>query len=254
MINPDAEVERLRWFLRGSTQIEDQFINEICDMASSEMGEIILEIVDNAVAEAIDYAAEIGCHEFIEEIDVIDSGNSYRIHTTTGKTNFSVPEFPMKESLLKNADVTADGKRYKVIPVGAPSPTPRPNFTSSFQVQQARQSLIQEARESMKDDPGQRRSSWSKSLTENYRSRLEASVQRRKQFYSKQRKQIKSDISKQVEFRTITEGTPDDMWVRPARELDMTGFLMDLNSRIESTMDQTIRTVADQYIEQFRGY
>jgi hypothetical protein len=220
MINPDAEVERLRWFLRGNTQIDNQFIDEICDTASR----------------------------------VIDSGNSYRIHTTTGKTNFSVPEFPMKESLLKNAETTADGKRYKVIPVGAPSSSPRPNFTSSFQVQQARQSLIQEARESMKDDPEQRRSVWSKSLTENYRSRLDASIQRRKEFYSKQRSQIKADIQKKVEFRTVTEDTPDDAWVRPARELDMTGFLMDLNSRIESTMDQTVRTVADQYIDQFRGF
>jgi hypothetical protein len=254
MINPDAEVERLRWFLRGNTQIDNLMIDEICSVASKEMGEIILEIVDNAVAEAIDYAAEIGCHEFIEEIDVIDSGNCYRIHTTTGKTNFSVPEFPMKDSLLKNADVTADGKKYKVIPIGAPSSAPRPNFTSSFQVQQARQNLIQEARESMKDDPGQRRSTWSKSLTENYRSRLEASVQRRKQFYSDQRKQLKADIGRKTEFRTITEDTPDDSWVRPARELDMTGFLMDLNSRIESTMDQTVKTVVDQYMDQFGGF
>jgi phage FluMu gp28-like protein len=249
VINPDTEIERLRWFLVGNTDIERFFIDDLCDLAAKEINEIILEIVDDAVAEAIDYASEIGCPEFIEELDVIDSGDSYRIHTISGKTDFSVPEFPMKNSLLKNAETSEDGKKYKVIPVGAPSNNPRPNFTSSFQVQQARQSLIRDARDSLKNNPSDRRSEWSKSMTDNYRHRLRSNIQQRKQFYSEQRSSIKKDIA----FRTVTEDTPDEAWVRPARELDMTGFLMDLNGRIEMNMNQHITSVIDTYMNEFRS-
>ena len=217
-----------------------------------EMNEVILEIVDNAVAEAVEQAIELGADNFVEELDVTESGGSWRIITVSGKTDFSVPEFPMKESLLKNAKVGKNGKRSKVIPVGKPSKAPA-IITSTFQVQQERQRVVAAAKESLQGSAGRDRAGWTGSMVSDYKTRLARNVQQRKDFYSGRRSSIKKQIQEETSFRTITDDTPDESWVRPARELDMTGFLMELNSRIEGSIDMMVTTIAEQYMDQFRS-
>lgn len=258
MINPDIEISRLRNYLdqRG---IDLDFIDSICDEASAEINDIILEVVDNAVSECIDHAADIGCHDFIEEMDIIQAGGSYRIHTISGKTDYTEPEFPMKDSLLKNAKVSKDGKRYKVIPIGASNPSSdksatRPAMTSSFQAQRERQSLVDSARAALKEDADSGSSAWATSMTDQYRSRLAAGVEQRKQFYSARRDAIKKDITQsKPEFRVVSEDSPDDSWVRPRKELDMTAFLMEMNSRIEDNIEHNVSKVVNTYMDSFRS-
>lgn len=58
---------------------------------------------------------------FVEEVTAVRNGDSYRITTDSGRTDFSIPSFPMLPNLLKNAKVAKDGSRYKVIPIAEKS-------------------------------------------------------------------------------------------------------------------------------------
>lgn len=254
MINVTTEINRLRWKLQ-SQDIPYQRIDQICDSAAAEIDEIIAETVDNAVARAIEYAADIGAEQFVEELQIIEVGGSYQVHTISGRTDFSVPEIPNKENLLRNAKVGKDGIRSRVIPIGGKSGKKPTMPTSSFSADRQRQQVIDTARDAVQSNSGNWTSSVN-SMTDSFKERLNRNIEQRKAFYSSRRSEIKDSIIKdrsQVEFRTVSDRSPDDSWVIPARELDMTGFLMGLNRDIESTIDTAVISIVDEYSRDFQG-
>ncbi len=54
------------------------------------------------------------------------------------------------------------------------------------------------------------------------------------------------------EFRTVTEDMdPNTEWVIPAKEMDMTGFLMDVNRRMEDTIQEVVVYIVNSYEQEF---
>src|SRR5687768_16788256 len=143
MINPDAEINRLRYYLTQKNWLPHE-VDQICDLVSRDVNEVILDIVASAVADATEYAESIGASEFIDEMDVIEVGGSFMVTTISGKLDYSQPEKQMLPHLLKNAKTSADGSRYRVIPVGGKKTETIP--ANIFSVLQDRQSRLREAR------------------------------------------------------------------------------------------------------------
>ena len=68
---------------------------------------------------------------------------------------------------------------------------------------------------------------------------------------SRPRSEIQSPIKK-PEFRTASEKQdPDTTWVIPAKEMDMTGYLMDMNKRIQENIYQSVAFIVESYEKEF---
>jgi hypothetical protein len=58
--------------------------------------------------------------------------------------------------------------------------------------------------------------------------------------------------TKDITFRTASsEQDPETDWVYPAKELDLTGYIMDLNSRMSDTMSDVVPKLIETYIEEY---
>ena len=78
MVNPDAELHRLRYTLSNSGWSIGE-IDQIVDEASRDVNELILDIVSNAVAQATDYAQDIGAEEFMCDLINLEHAFDYNI-------------------------------------------------------------------------------------------------------------------------------------------------------------------------------
>jgi hypothetical protein len=243
MINPDAEIARLRNYLMNRNWLSHE-ADEICDLASRDINEIILDIISNAVAEATEHAEELGATEFIEDINVVEIGGGFIITTHSGKTDFSQPERQMLHDLTKNGEISEDGHKYKVIPVGTSKrEISRP--TSIFEQLQQSQREQAEARASLLENNMDNRSARAQHMASHFRS----IISKRLNDIHGARSQRTSE---KPEFRTAsTKQDPAVSWVIPAKEMDMTGFLMDMNKRIEDTISDSIILIIDSYEKEF---
>jgi hypothetical protein len=265
MINPDAEINRLRSFLgqRGWMQSE---IDEICDLVANDINEVILDIVSNAIAETTDYALDIGAEEFIEDIDIIDTGSGYMISTISGKTDYSVPEMKMLPDLVKNGEVSADGDRYRVIPIGGRSSDNRDDNAqegistvgrNKFENRQARDiftmlqqkdATLQQARRNINQNALNNRSQRAQALASHWRDVIKSRTQQHTS--SVQSKRAGQDAN--PEFRTASEKQdPQTQWVIPAKEMDMTGYIMDMNKRIQDGIYESVMFIISSYEKEF---
>ena len=244
MISPDAEVSRLRSYLT-SLGVSYRDIDTVCDAAASDINEAILTIVSDAMTDAVAYAVDRDIDEFIEDIDVQDYGGMYQIITKSGKTDYSVPERQMLNSLLKNADVAPDGTRYKRIPIGGSTSEKRTMGKNIFDDQRELQSRIADARASLRENLRDNKSSRSNSMTETFRKMVRENMAKRKQFYTAPRDKTSTGTP---EIRTVTDKMdPETQWVIPAKDMDMTGYLVDINNRIQQEIYQTVTTIVTEY-------
>ena len=197
------------------------------------------------MVEAAQYAAEIGADEFIDDVDVAEIGGSYNIITRSGQTNYSQPEVKNLPNLLKNGKVAADGSRYKVIPLNDNSSSKRMG-NSIFEDQQALQSKIQAARESLRNNLRIGSSPRTNQMTERFREMIRQNMPARESFFSLNK--VKQNSTVKPRFATASsKQDPATSWVIPARELDMTGYLMDINSRIQQNIYDTVSTIVNEY-------
>jgi hypothetical protein len=243
MINPDVEIANLRHYLNGRGWLPQE-IEDILDLASRDMNEVILDVVSNAVAEATEYAEDLGAAEFIEDIDVVEIGGGWMITTHSGKTDFSVPERKMLPDLVKNGKVSKDGNRYQVIPIGGKKEITQPkDLFSTMRQQQVEQ---REARASLLDKSIDQRSARAQQMASHFRSIINRRL-------SDQHTGRKITVpTGDVVFKTASEKQDiNTQWVSPAIERDMTGFLMDMNKRIDDTIDSSIRFIAESYEKEF---
>jgi hypothetical protein len=235
-MTPDSELHRLRGVLYNSDWEIDE-IEEIMDQASKDVNEMILDIVENAVAEAVDYAQELGAEKFIEDIDIIEGGGYFRISTVSGITDYSTPKRQMLPSLLK-------GQESRVIPVGGKKET---IYGDIFSVMKDRQKQIDEARASLIENNLDRRSNRANQLAGQFKSILQRNL-----VAKRTERKVNISSSQDIEFRTASiKQDPDESWVYPAKELDMTGFLMDLNSRMITILDSAVSDLIDNYIKAY---
>ena len=175
MINPDAEIAKLRYYLDDRGWLPQE-IEEVLDLASRDINETILDVISNAVAETTDYALDMGAEEFVEDITVVEIGTGFMITTQSGQTNYSTPERQMLHDLTKNGKVSEDGHRYKVIPVGGKRSINRP--TNIFGQMQEQQREQQDARASLLESNMDKRTAKAQHMAGHFRSiissRLEA--------------------------------------------------------------------------------
>jgi hypothetical protein len=245
MINPDAEVNRLRSYLSQRSWMPSE-IDEICDLASNDINEIILDIVSNAVAEATDYAIELGAEDFVEDLDVLEIGGGFMIGTRSGKTDYSTPEIKMLPDLVKNGDISEDGNRYKVIPIGKESTARQPR--DIFSVLRSRDSMLQEARRNLNQQALDKRSARAQQMAGHWRDIVARKMQERVAVV----KPKETTTIKKPEFKTASEKQdPETQWVIPAKEMDMTGFLMDINKRIQDSIYSSVMYIVDSYEKEF---
>ena len=241
MVNPDAEINRLRSLLM-SRRADFSTIDAVCDAASKDINEAILDIVSNGMSEAAEYATELGIDEFISDMDIVNVGGSYQVITTSGKTDFSTPPIPMLPHLLKNAKTAKDGSRYKVIPIGGESGK-RTMGRSIFEDQRALQGKIQQAREALRDSLNLNQQQRSGAMIDKFRDMVRSNLPTRQSFYSRTNTRRTNP-----EFRTASSKQDSTtQWVIPAKELDMTGFLMNLNTKIQSDISSSIMTIVSEY-------
>jgi len=243
MTTPDSELYRLRGSLYGSGWEMDE-IEQILDQASRDINEIVLDVVENAVAEAIDYAQELGIEEFITDVDVKDHGGYFEIGTISGITDFSTPSREMLPDLLKGAPENPNtGNKTKVIPVGKSSEKMHGDI---FSVMREREKKIQETRSSIIDKNINNRSAKATQVAHQFRSVIQRNLA------SKRADTQPRVVQGKQEFRTASSTQdPSESWVYPARELNMTGFLMDLNSRIKDTLQSSVEELINSYIEEY---
>jgi len=265
MINPDAEINKLRSFLgqRGWMQSE---IDEICDLAANDINEAVLDIVSNAIAEITDYAIDIGAEEFIEDIDIIDTGSGYMISTISGKTDYSLPEMKMLPDLVKNGEVSADGSRYRVIPIGGRSSGNRDDSAREsistvgrnkfegrqardiFTILQQKDNALQQARRDINQNALNNRSERAQALASHWRDIIKSKAQQHTSSVQSKR----TERAANPEFRTASEKQdPQTQWVIPAKEMDMTGYIMDMNKQIHDGIYESVMFIISSYEKEF---
>ena len=242
MVNPDAELNRLRWRLHDLGWSYSD-VDAIIEQAEADVDQIIVDVVTDAVAKATDYAIDLGAEEFIEDMEVEEFGGFYRITTASGRTDFSEPEKKMLPHLLQNAEANPEtGIKSKVIPVGA-----RGSKKDIFSVMRARQSEITAKREELLLNTA--RSDRAAMMAARFRDIIDSSLATRRQ--ERQAQNTRMDGS-EVKFRTASSTQdPENDWVIPAKEMDMTGFLMSLNTEMQEAVNYAIPRLVNIYIDNY---
>lgn len=238
MINADIEINNLRFQLQNNDYASID-VENICDTAALEVNEIILDLVSQHVDDAITYAQEIGADQFLEELDIVDIGNTYLITTVSGTTDFSIPERQMLPHLLKNGKTAEDGSRYRVIPLKE-----GPKMTGdSFSTMQQQLDATQKARASLASNVDGRSPNVD-SMLNNYRNALRGK--------SLTKTASAPDVRPVTAFRTASsKQDPNTQWVIPERNKDMTAFLATLNHDLENSINSSIIDVVERYIRDY---
>lgn len=239
MINPDFELNRLRWSLHNKQWLPEE-VDQIIDTATQEIDNIILDVISNASADAISYAETIGAEEFIADIDIVQEGSLYFVRTRSGKTDYSIPRIENLPNLLRNGKMSKDGSIYKVIPM---RDKVAKNLTSSFQMQLQQQSQIDAARDTIVEANKNNRSIRANTMADQFRQNLAKTIGSRK----------KDDVRGPVSsFRTVSsKQDPKSDWVIPEKERDMTQYLLELNDRIKDSVEGAVITIINFYQQEY---
>lgn len=237
MINPEIELDRLRWDLNNKNY-DSAYIDMICDSAMDAINETIIDIVTSATAEAVIFAEDLGAEDFISDVDVFQDGYSYKIGTRSGQTDFSVDKVENLPNLLKNAETAKDGTRYKVIPIKEKNEKPKIGV-SMFETLKAQQRVLSAKRDAMAAD-SQSRINRAKSVADSVRQNLSRSMV------------PKMERGATTSFRTATsKQDPSTQWVIPEIDRDMTQYLFDLNHRIDQDVQQAITMILSTYQREY---
>lgn len=236
MINPDLELDRLRWNLQNKNW-EPQEIDSIVDMAAEEINNTILDVVSNASATAISHAEMIGAQDFIFDVDIVQEGSMYFIRTKSGKTDFSIPRTENLPNLLKNGKPTKDGGKYKIIPMREKKPK---IGLSSFDTMAEQQRQIDAARGAIIENNRNNRSARANAMADQFRQGLAKNIAARQKVHAEE--------TGPVQFRTASsKQDPTTQWVIPEIDRDMTQYLVDLNDRIKEVVTESVLTIIKFY-------
>jgi hypothetical protein len=233
-------IERLRTelSLTGISGLESQYI---CDEAEDRINEVILSVVSNAVNSAIDYAISIGANDFVEDVRIVpDSNGLYQISTHSGILDYSKPEQQMLSKLLTNANVSADGHRYKVIPIEQKENRVE---QSMFSMLQNRQNAIDNSRAALREQASNRKLDIGSALRESIAQQASA---------ARAMREVAKSKTGHTEFRTASDRQdPLKAWVIPEKEADMTDYIQDVNEGITNQSNQAISEIMDSYYSSY---
>lgn len=214
MINLFLELEKLRALLTNKG-IDRDTVDSIVKQAEAEIAAALREQLDSAVELAVQSGVQKDSPEFINEVR--PRPDAFVIETESGSTDFSEPPLPMLDKLLaRGTKPMRDGSGvYRVIPVGAPSSSPKqPIHASIFDAQKAM-----------------------------YAKQHEESLN----LYKK-----KAPRESKVNFRTATsKQNRNTQWVLPAKEKDFTEDIRDINELLRESHDDIITRIIREYEESF---
>jgi hypothetical protein len=222
--------------------VYDGYSNEdadlIVDAAAAEISSLILEAVSTALQHAESLGEKYNASDFLNELNIVQTGSYFMITTDSGKTDYSEPPFPMLPGLLKRAKIAKDGSLYKVIPMNGDKPGK--DLISSMQ---SRQNAVNTARERINDE-------LSKSMqAPNPLTAANTFASLYKQMRPNQSTANKTTTTTgATEFRTASSKQDSSTkWVRPAKDKDLTADLANINANLQTQIDDIIVQVINNY-------
>lgn len=231
MSNPNQQLSRLENALLARGMSEER-VEEICRSASSEINDAVMGIVQQSMTEIEGLGAQAGADKFLDQVKLFTGGDKFRIGTSSGQLDFSEPPFPMLPRLLNNGKVAKDGSVYKTIPVHQDGKRDAQAMaTSSMDAANRRQGEIDTARQAMRDkEPVSMASALAASMKP---------IGGKPQVWEK---------GSEVNFRTASsKQNPSKQWVKPARKMDMTDIVEEVNARMQNQIDDVIATILNRY-------
>ena len=215
--------------------------DEIIDGLNNEISVHVRDLVIDAVDNAISVASNMGADKFIDDVTVDSTGYIYRITTRSGQTDYSTLSIDMKPHLLKSGKVSNSGKRYRRVPL-----EDRSAANDMFDVQ-AEQHFQQE-RERRDRAATNRVANEIFPANNDIAQSVNDMAAARKRFYDmKEAKHVRGEIN----IRTVSDDSPADSWIIPARDLDMTTHLYSINEQLAASIDAVIENTVDFYAEEF---
>lgn len=242
MLDANMEIDKLRQRLRLKN-LTEVVISSICDDVARDISIASTDILADAMEEAVQAGAEARSVKFIEELKVVQNAHRFSIGTESGRHDFSEPPFPMLPKLLKNAKVAKDGSQYKVIPIrdkGQKKTTGRMAVTTEAalkKINEARQ-LAKEERDARADDfVGKVAPDALKGM--GTFAALQAINEARKAFPTMTSKEKSTEPV--MAFRTASsKQDASTKWVQPAKTVNMSNALHEINSRMQNQLDNLI--------------
>jgi len=190
------------------------------------------------MGEAVDYAASIGASDFIDDVYVVNNGSYFAISTRSGITDFSRDRKAMLPDLLRNAKTSKDGNRYKVIPI---RDKPSKVVTSSADFAKQQQQALDAARNAIRQNGGRRVRP--NDAIDQFRSGLKK---------TNSKNTVQDSTTGVPDFKTASsKQNPSEKWVIPEKDMDMTVFLLELNSRLARSIEESVTMIIDSYIGEF---
>ena len=239
MYDSHPSVNRLRVELISSGFTSSE-TDEIIKGLNHEIAAQVEDLVIDAIEDAMNIASNIGAEEFIEDVMVDMLGYNYRLTTQSGKTDYSTPPIDMKSHLLEKAKVSKTGKRYRQIPLQDNNPV---NDLFDIQAKQAFEQVSERRKKAAARKIG------SEVFSEgDIAKTANEMVDARKRFYEmKEAKKLRGE----TKIRTVSDDSPEDSWIIPARDLDMTMSLNEINRQLAASTDMVIRNTVNFYAEEF---
>jgi hypothetical protein len=232
MVNPEFEVNRLRQTLivRGISQEDAQ---TVADLALQDINRTIGFLVEKAVEKAKVIAEDIADPEITSQIRGARIGGSYELITDSGKTDFTLPPFPMLPHLLKNPKIAKDGSLYKVIPMKK----------RTMSQDSLHQDMNQSNRDAVDVRNTQRQEGKSKTLGINMVGLTEA-----KRILGRKVSSGNKSQGTATEFRTASsKQNPATSWVLPEKKMDIGPLLRDISDRLETDIQNAVLTIVSEY-------
>lgn len=245
MPDPKIEILTLKTALLNKG-LPEYRVNELCDLATTEIENSIMEAVSDAYTESVENGMNIGAQDYMAELRPVNMGSTFQIVSDSGVTDFSEPPVPMLSNLLKNADIAKDGSRYKRIPVGKKSPN-KSQKRVAFSVLDVFADINQKRAEIKQRRRAKRKDKQSDPMTGANELAEAVSVSRNRNVGTVQSKSSTPTVGAQ-EFKTASsKQNAQSSWVRPAKQLDMTGILMNINTALEGRIENIVRSTIAKY-------
>jgi hypothetical protein len=243
MIDPIVEVDRLKNDLRiaGLSTVE---VDEIGDLISQDIDNTIFELTQEYLNQARDIVAALGGQQLADELRSIKRGPQFIIGTDSGVTDFSTPPMQMLPHLLKNAKVSKDGHLYKVIPLSSKSQRGPSNIFDVYRDRNANVRQEQQDRQRKWDDVRTANAIDKKSL------HFSGLAQAKRYLAKRQAGNKQSAVENKgpVEFRTASsKQDASSDWVLPAKDMNITNILNDINSRLQNEVDNAVTSIVSKY-------
>ena len=241
MLHIEHEIDQLRNKLnfKYPGHVYSIIIENMMVEARGEISEAVSDVLAEAIDEAAYLGEEMQAYEFVQELRAIRVGGSFEIITDSGKTDWSTPPRKMLPDLLKNAKVSKEGTRYKVIPI-------KDTGVTTEAIMQNLASKRKQNRLANRKNKGQ---SANKTISEQA-SELAALMYGSAASHNVPGRHDESTATV-THFRTASSKQDEStMWVHPGQKKDMTANLRRINDTMLHTIDDSVK----QIITKYEGY